>query len=142
MLTLFLCTVNLYAQEEEDRNDRVEAMRIAFITEKLNLTSSEAKSFWPVFTEFTTELKKTRAKEKENTLSFKAKSSPTDQESSKFINDQLALKQQELDLTKKYVIEFRKVLPEKKVARLLTLEQEFKQQLLQRLKNRQDRMQR
>ncbi len=129
------------AQEEDGHNDKVEALKIAFITEKLNLSSNEAKVFWPVFNEFNGEQKKIRAKMKENVLTFKAKSSPSDQDASKFISDQLGLKQAELDLQKKYVSEFKKVLPEKKVALLLTLEQEFKQQLLQRLKeNRRDKM--
>lgn len=131
-----------YAQEDEDRNDRVESLKIAFITEKLALTPEEAKVFWPVFNAFSGELKKVKAKERESALTFKAKTNPTDQESAKFISDHIALKQSQLDITKKYVSEFKKVLPEKKVARLLTLEQEFKQQLLQRLKNKPNRMQR
>ena len=130
------------AQEENERNDKVESMKIGFITQKLDLNSAEAKTFWPVFNEFTDEQKKIRAKMKENMLTFKAKATPSDQEANKFIIEQLALKQSELDLTKKYMTEFKKVLPEKKVALLLTLDQEFKQQLLQRLKERRERIQR
>lgn len=128
------------AQDEDDKNDKVESLKIAFITDKLNLTSAEAKTFWPVFNEFTDEMKKVKKKEKENMLSFKAKANPTDQESDKFITDHLSSKQAELDITRKYINEFKKVLPGKKVARLLTLEQEFKQQLLQKLKERRERM--
>ena len=76
---------------------------------------------------------------KENTLTFKAKSAPSEQDANKFITEQLALKQAELDLTKRYMNEFKKVLADQKVALLLTLEQEFKQQLLQRLKERRER---
>jgi hypothetical protein len=132
---------NGYCQEDEDRNDRIEAMKIAFITEKLALTPDEAKVFWPVFNEFSTELKKIREKEKESALTFKAKANPTEQESNKFIADHFAFKQAQIDLSKKYSVEFKKVLPQQKVAKLLMLEQDFKQQLLQRLKNRQNRMQ-
>jgi len=130
----------VFSQEDEARNEKVEAMKIAFITEKLNLTSAEAKVFWPVFNEYNTEMKKIKAKEKENNLTFKAKTTPTDQDAGKLISEQLSLRQSELDLTKKYVNEFKKVLPELKVAKLLMLEHEFKQQLLQRLKERHSQM--
>jgi hypothetical protein len=146
-LIFFLALMGLFsaktiAQEEDDRNDKVESMKIAFITDKLNLTPAEAQTFWPVFNQFSDELKKIKAKQKENMLTYKAKTNPTDQDANKFIMDQLASKQSELDLTKKYVTDFKKVLPEKKVARLLMLEKEFKEELLQKLKNRQQKMQR
>jgi hypothetical protein len=138
-LALIALVAKVIAQEDNQRNDNVEAMKIGFITQKLNLTSTEAKLFWPVFNDFTSEQKKIKAKMKENMLTFKAKNTPTDQDAGKFISEQLLLKQSELDLTKKYVTEFKKVLPEVKVALLLTLEQEFKQQLLQKLKERHDK---
>lgn len=139
-LALIALVAKVIAQEDNQRNDNVEAMKIGFITQKLNLTSTEAKLFWPVFNDFTSEQKKIKAKMKENMLTFKAKGTPTDQDAGKFISEQLQLKQSELDLTKKYVTEFKKVLPEVKVALLLTLEQEFKQQLLQKLKERHDKI--
>lgn len=140
-LLLSICIPQVWAQEEEEQgDDRVESLKIAFITEKLNLSSTEAKNFWPVYNEFEGQIKKLRAKEKENINSMKAKTNITDADADKFMTDQLSLKQQQLDLTKKYVVEFKKVLPAKKVARLLMLEQEFKQQLLKRLKERRGKM--
>ena len=137
-----MTSAKVSAQEDDNRNEKIESLKIAFITEKLNLTSSEAKVFWPVFNEFSDELKKLKEKEKENMQALKTKNSPTDIESNKFINEHINLKQAELDLTKRYINEFKKVLPERKVAKLLTLEQEFKQQLLQHLKDKREKMQR
>jgi adenylate kinase family enzyme len=123
-------------QDDDDKADKIEALKVGFITEKLNLSSAEAKNFWPVYNEYESQMKKLRLKEKENTAIIKAKTSATDADADKFLADQLSIKQQQLDLTKKYVAEFKKVLPPKKVARLFMLEQEFKQQLLKRLKER------
>ncbi|MEI6507927.1 MAG: hypothetical protein WCO54_05540 [Bacteroidota bacterium] len=142
IILLGITSAKVSAQEEDNRNEKIESLKIAFITEKLNLTSSEAKVFWPVFNEFSDELKKLKEKEKENMHALKTKNSPTDIESNKFINEHINLKQAELDLTKRYINEFKKVLPERKVAKLLTLEQEFKQQLLQHLKDKREKMQR
>ena len=135
-LLAFMPLSGLFAQEETpERNERIESYRIAFITEKLNLSSKEAASFWPVYNEFSQQIKSMREKDRERMRLFRDKTAPTDQEAEKFIADNLSFKQQELDLTRKYLTEFKKVLPMAKVARLITIDQEFKLQLLQQLKN-------
>ncbi|MES2558781.1 MAG: hypothetical protein V4590_03520 [Bacteroidota bacterium] len=141
LTTLIVCLLSLglglHAQEDpQDKNDRIESYKIAFITERLNLTPKEAAVFWPVYNEFNDQLKKIRKTEKERGRAFGEKTQPTDAESEKFVNDFIAGKQQEFDLTKKYVVEFKKVLPASKVAKLVTLEHEFKIKLLQRLKDK------
>ncbi|MCE2786454.1 MAG: hypothetical protein ACK44P_05205 [Bacteroidota bacterium] len=144
LLVALLSVSTIFAQQTDEdddgKADKIEALKVGFITEKLNLSSAEAKSFWPVYNEFEVQMKKLRVKERENVRLLKAKSSLTDADADKFLNEQLSLKQQQLDLNKKYVAEFKKVLPAKKVARLLMLEQEFKQQLLNRLKERKGKM--
>ncbi|MFN5664946.1 MAG: hypothetical protein ACK461_07175, partial [Bacteroidota bacterium] len=130
LLVALLSVSTIFAQQTDEdddgKADKIEALKVGFITEKLNLSSAEAKSFWPVYNEFEVQMKKLRVKERENVRLLKAKSSLTDADADKFLNEQLSLKQQQLDLNKKYVAEFKKVLPAKKVARLLMLEQEFK----------------
>lgn len=126
-----------YAQDEiGEKNDKIEAFRIAFITEKLNLTSKEATVFWPVYNEYSAKIKALRDKDKERVKSLKQNQNISEAEADKFINDYLAFKQQENELTRKYIVEFKKVLPPAKVARLVTLEHEFKIQLLNQLKNK------
>ncbi|MES2781044.1 MAG: hypothetical protein V4651_14220 [Bacteroidota bacterium] len=140
LITLIVCLLslgmNLYAQGENDKNDRIESYKIAFITERLNLTSKEASVFWPVYNEFSEQLKKLKRAERERVHNFKDKTQPTDVESEKFTSDYITFKQQELELTRKYIAEFKKVLPVVKVAKLVTLEQEFKMELLKRLKDK------
>ena len=43
-----ILSVSAFAQQGK----RIEAMRIAFITQRLNLTSEEAQQFWPVYNQF------------------------------------------------------------------------------------------
>lgn len=137
---VILGVASVKAQEEQsDKTERIESYKIAFITERLNLTPKEASVFWPVYNEFSDQLKKIKRAEKERFRTFKDKSQPTDAEAEKFTNDYLTYKQQELELSKKYIIEFKKVLPAPKVARLVTLEQEFKMELLHRLKDKRGR---
>lgn len=137
-MTLLVCllSIGLSLQAQDDKHDRIESYKIAFITERLNLTPKEATVFWPVYNEFTDQLKKMKQIEKERVRAYGAKTTPSEAESEKFATEYIAFKQQELDLTRKYVAEFKKVLPAAKVAKLLTLEHEFKMQLLKRLKEK------
>lgn len=138
-LILILLIVGLYpaANAQDDspgKNEQMESMKIAFITRSLNLTPKEAAAFWPVYNEFSNQIKNIRKKEKDRTDAFKSKANPDDQESDKYIADHFNGKQQEIDITRKYISEFRKVLPAFKVAQLITLDQEFKKQLLMKMK--------
>jgi hypothetical protein len=123
-------------EADEGKNEKVAALKIAFITERLNLSSKEAELFWPVFNRFEQEMKAVRKKEKHAARIFKDKTTVTEAEADKFIAEQVQLKQQEIDVLKRYLPEFKKVLPASKVARLLSLEQEFKLQLLRSMKQR------
>lgn len=45
---------SLFAQSEKDK---VEALRIAFISKRVELTTAEAEKFWPVYNEYNDKLK-------------------------------------------------------------------------------------
>src|SRR6187455_2384693 len=46
--------------------EQVETMKIGFLTQRLNLTSEEAKVFWPVYTKYQDELETLRKSRREN----------------------------------------------------------------------------
>jgi hypothetical protein len=132
--------LNLLAQQtdvsEETKHEKIDVLKIGFITEKLALTSKEAELFWPIYNKFEQDIKKVRKKQRELTKAFKLKTKPSEQEADKYINEQMVLKQNEIDAVKKYIPEFKKVLPTTKVAKLLSIEQEFKIQLLKKIKDK------
>ena len=45
-------TTTFYAQEREQKKEKIKALKIAFITNELQLTSTEAATFWPVYNAF------------------------------------------------------------------------------------------
>jgi hypothetical protein len=57
----------------------------------------------------------------------------SDADVSKVLEDELVFKQNELNLTKKYLPQFKTVLPVKKVAKLFKAEEDFKTELLKRM---------
>ncbi len=121
---------------ETKKNDRIDAVKVGFITSKLNLTAQEAEKFWVVYNKFEAEQKVIRKKQHELTKAFKENPNPTEKDADKYIIALLELRQNELTMFKNYIPHLKQVLPAKKIAILLGLEHEFKMQLLKRMKER------
>jgi len=138
-LILLLLATALNVTAQDDRKEKIEALKIGFITQELDLTTDEAQKFWPVYNRYEDELKALRKSRKTEMMNMRLNiDSLSEAEVSKAIDNELAFQQQEVELRKKYVSEFRKVLPTKKVARLLRAEQQFKLKLLQEVRDRRD----
>lgn len=134
-LVAIIVTISLNAMAQ--KGERLEAMKIGFITERLNLSSDEAKIFWPVYNKFTDDLKKLRQSTK-GKIAEEMSEMPamTDAEAEKVLNDMVSFKINEAELLKKYATEFKKVLPVKKVVLLFKAENDFKRELLKKLAQR------
>lgn len=122
-----------------DKRENIESMKIAFITRKLNLTPEEAKKFWPVYNQFSDELKAVRENRMKTNRDLKeSEQQLTDKEVEKMVDGEIAFRQQELDLVKKYNAQFKQALPIRKVAQLYRAEEEFKKELLERIRERRE----
>ena len=142
ILTLF-CLGNAGAQEnpvekQDPKNlEKIQAARIALISEKLKLTPAQAEKFWPVYREFTEnrmELRKQFRDAERNQDATKPKAD-RDQELLKL---GLHLKQQNVDLEKNYSDRLLKVISAQQLLTLPKAEEEFRRMLLQRLQDRED----
>jgi len=126
--------------------ERVEAMKVGFLTQRLNLTPEEAKAFWPVYNKYQDELEALRKSRRDNLVNAKMNfDEMSEKDVEKAVDSELGFRQSELDLLKKYHSQFKQVLPIKKVAKLYKAEEDFKRELLDRIKenrqdNRRDRM--
>jgi hypothetical protein len=132
---------SLSAQPVKTRSEYLESFRIGFISNRLQLTPEEAQKFWPVYNKFSADMDKLRidlrSLLKEDIVSANEKISEKDAEG--ILNEMISLKYKEAELTKKYAGEFKKVLPASKVILLYKAENDFKIELLRRLKEKRDR---
>jgi hypothetical protein len=122
--------------------EKIKTMKIGFLTEKLNLSAEEAKTFWPVYNKYQDEIETLRKAHRE--AMQKAKDNfdeMPDKEVEKLVDGELAFRQNELDIMKKYNPEFKKILSIKKVAKLYRSEEDFKRQLLEKLQERKQQKQ-
>jgi hypothetical protein len=114
-----------------EQKEKIEALKVSFLTEKMNLTPEEAQKFWPVYNKY----KEERKALKQDMRGLKGEkpdfNTMSDQDLNNMMEQKFVKEQKELDLQKKYHAEFKKVLPLKKVALLYQSENEFKKHLLQ-----------
>src|SRR5678810_384108 len=113
--------------------EQVEAMKVGFLTKRLDLTSEEEKVFWPVYNKYQDELEALRKTRRER-MDPKVFEQLSDKEIEKAVDAELVSRQNELDLLKKYHSQFKQVLPIKKVAKLYRAEEDFKRELLEKIK--------
>lgn len=125
------------AQPNPKKKEQIEALRMGFLTQKLELTGKEAQQFWPVYNEYQDKLEALRkSRKKELRQEINAGEPLTDQEASQIIDAELQLKAREVELNKIYYDKFKQILPVKKVLRLMRAEEEFKRELLKQLKDK------
>ncbi len=117
--------------------EKVEAMKIGFITDYLDLTSEEAKVFWPVYNKYQEEMEQLRKGRRQNFMNDRTDyETMSDAELEKIVDSEITFHQNELDIQKKYHPQFKKVLPMRKVAKLYRAEEEFKKKLLDMIRER------
>ena len=132
---ILLCSLSSWTQES--KSDKVEALKIAFLTNKLELTSKEAQAFWPLYNEYNTKMDKLRKSKKSDFDELKNKGENlSEKELEIFMNEIFATRQKELDLQKEYFEKYSKVLPMKKLALLYQAENQFKRELLRKIKEK------
>jgi hypothetical protein len=121
----------------DDKKEEIEAMKIGFLTRRLNLSPEEAKTFWPVYNMFANDLQALRKNRREEKRHAKDEFlNMSDKEVEKLVDGEIAFKQSELDIIKKYHAQFKQVLPMKKIAILYKSEEEFKLELLKKIQER------
>jgi len=134
-LTMILFTGWSHAQKNRKAfQDKINSMRIAFITQELDLSADEAKAFWPIYDAYTAE-RNTLRKDKRAAQSQTPKSITAD-EAEEMIEGSFENDAKEIELKKKYYGQLKAVIPVEKVAKLSAVEREFRTKILKAAKER------
>ena len=114
--------------------ESVESFKIAFLTKRLDLTPDQAEKFWPIYNQYTYELKTLRERNTKVLLNVYINiETMSDIELNDIVSQELTFRQNELDVTKKYIPQFKSVLPVRKVLKLFKAEEDFKKELIKRM---------
>jgi Skp family chaperone for outer membrane proteins len=127
---LLICSDNIWAQAFKEK---IEAAKVGIITQQLNLTTEQSKTFWPMYNKYTEELETVRKQQREIRKNFQTRS---DDQLRKDMDKVIELKEKEIAVEKKYLQEFMKVINVRQVAMLYRADKMFKAMLLKRLAKR------
>lgn len=130
---IFLISVSVLSAQE-NKHEQIRALKTAYITEKLNFSSSDAEKFWPVYNEYEQKFHEIR-KQQRNEVYLKLKNnweSLSDAEAKRLMDRYLELKFDDLQLLKERTEALRNVITSKKIITLNKVEEDFKRELLDR----------
>ena len=131
---LFLLTINVgFSQKDVVLKERIKSLKIAFISQKLTLTSVEAEKFWPIYNKYDEKIMD--LKEAQMKLKFQ-KRNLSGEEALKKIEEAEEKEAEVMTLKKKMRSELIPVISAEKVLKLEQLEQEFHKKLLEKLQQR------
>ncbi len=135
MLAFVATSMAQPGQRGEKAQEKMEAFKIAFFTEKLQLTSDEAKVFWPIYNQFENERDALKDKFDLDNQKLELMS---DKDVEAAIIQHIEMEEQMVKLRRDYVRRFMEVLPVRKVAMLQRIDNDFKRALLEEIKKRRE----
>ncbi|MBE7628927.1 sensor of ECF-type sigma factor [Tenacibaculum piscium] len=128
------------AQSKKGNYEKIRTYKIAYLTEKLNLTDAETKKFWPIYHQYD---QKMRLLRKEKRFIFKKKLLNTGQideisekESKEILEKIQRINKQEYEMRTLFYHQISKVISFKKILRLQVSEHNFNRKLMRKLKNK------
>ena len=132
-----LLVVMVFSMASGQVRDRVKTLKVAFITERLSLSSNEAQDFWPIYNEHEQRLEQIRRKERTRFRGQMADLiSISEQEASNLLADYMAIQKEKVAEQTQFVAQLKGVISSKKIILLLKAEEDFKKRLLQQYRKR------
>lgn len=139
-ILLLLLAIFAFGQgtaQKKSKRDYIKSLKIAFLTENLDLTTEEAQKFWPVYNNYE-ERKYTEIyreyKGIKHTLKDKEFSAVSETEATKILDKLIQIDQDKLELEKALINDLTRIIPATKILYLKKLEDDFNHKLLDKLK--------
>lgn len=135
-ILMILCAISLafsaFAQESalsrEQHREQIQAMKIAYITEKVGLTPSESERFWPVYNEYWKERRDLAHRKRD--LFKKIEQSVVTRAA---LDEMFEIETSETALLRRYNERFLTILSTDKTAKMFVAEESFKGVLLRKV---------
>ncbi|WP_271406033.1 sensor of ECF-type sigma factor [Tenacibaculum soleae] len=139
----FLNSFTTKAQTKKDSSDKIRAYKIAFLTEKLNLTETEAQKFWPIYNKYD---KKRMELHKEERYNIKKKilkkggiDELSDKDSQQILKTIQSIDKQQHEIKTLFQYKLSKILSSKKILTLKIAEHEFNRKLMRKYRTKKNK---
>ena len=139
-ILLFLFAINTFAQPRlKEKKEQIKALKVAYITEELQLTSEEAIKFWPVFNAYEDkqkELRQEKMRSYKNRLDAGEVDAMSEKEATNLLNQMESTEDDLYQLRKKFIVSLKGILPAKKIIKLKRSEEGFNRKLLKQYREK------
>ncbi len=140
IVLLLLTSFNFYAQGDnmKEKREQIKTMKIAFLTTELDLSSTEAEKFWPIYNTFEEkEFELKHLKMRSFIKKYKeGKDKMSEKEASTLLNQIENNEEEIFVLRKKFIGNLKGILPASKIIRLKKSEEDFNRKLLMQYRNK------
>lgn len=126
LLAFIFCLSAETTFSQNTKKEKIESLKIAFVTKKLDLSPEESQIFWPVYNQYQKEI---------GDLILQRRAARKDSEPDA-IDEDLDIEGKIVDVRKKYRKEFSRVLSPEKINQFYQAEREFREELIKQLKSR------
>lgn len=141
VVLLFITSLS-FAQGFREKKEKVKALKVAFITEELDLTSEEAQKFWPIYNSFDEKESDLRHEKMRGILD---KFEPgnveklSEKEATALLAQMEIMEENLFILRKKFIKDLQGVLSAKKIIRLKKAEEDFNRHLIKQMRENRKR---
>lgn len=134
-LLLLLTSFIFYAQDRgmKDKKEQIKALKVAFLTTELDLTTREAEKFWPIYNTFDDnqfEIRHQKMRAFKNRMNNSALDGMSEKEANALLSQMESADEELFLLRKKFTKNLREVLPAVKIIKLRKSEEDFNRKLL------------
>ncbi len=127
--------------QSQETLERIEAAKIALITERLELTPEQAEKFWPIYREYSDKQRELKQEFQTMKRDFDPKTA-SEAENRKVLERGHQLKERQLDLDKNYSQRMQQVVSSRQLMHLRKAEDDFREMLMQRIRQQNMQQQR
>ncbi len=143
LLGIFFFSLISYAQPHfKEKKEQIKALKVAFITNELSLTSDEAAAFWPLYNTYDNKQNEIRLKKIKSfidKMDTEAINKMSEKEASLILAQYESFEEEMYLNRKKFILSLKGVLPSIKIIKLKKSEDNFNKKLLQQYRDRRPR---
>ena len=137
---IFLLVASLsFSQGFKEKREKVKALKVAYITEQLELTTDEAQKFWPIYNTFDDKQGELRH-EKMRAILDRFRPGSVDKLSEKDASNSLIqmekIEEDLFNLRRKFIKDLQGVVSAKKIIKLKKAEEDFNRELLKQMREK------
>ena len=125
--------------QEEDRDaqrERIQALKVAYFTQELNLNEQTAEKFWPIYNEYEKERRDLHRREH---VDIKNVECLSENDADKLINEFLSVESEEYKIKKQLFKDLKQIISAKDIIKLHVLEDEFHKKLIKEYRSKKGR---